>query len=280
MIRAACLLSLAACAGGDPVTPAPVTCADGGVDVAVVTSLRFARITDGVSLGFDLDGDDGGDVGCDKPDVEHPDGTEGIDNALAGVLPILEQTEAAGVEGIAQDNIDNGNLLLMLAMDGLAPADPTCAAMQVFRAKGPPLLGADGGILAGQTLQIDEDLPQGERLSAVRDGDAVHVEGLNLRFPLTIFDANLDLVIGHGQMTLEPTEDGGWKGVWGGGLPWAELVAQLQGTNVDQTLLGTLPTLLGAVADLAPNESGVCQEISLAFEVEATPAWLYEGPSE
>lgn len=269
------LAALAGCAGDPRAEAPPDDACPGEVRTALVTGLSFARPQDGVSSGFDLDGEDGGDVGCDRPDLTGPDGAEGIDNALGTLLPILDQTEAAGLQGIAQDNIDNGNLLLMARITDPERAD--CATFQVVRARGPALTGTDGRLLAGQTLALDPDLPQTEVYPAVPVDDGVLVRDISLRVPLTIFDAELDLNIDHGQMALHPTEDGGWRGVWGGGIAWAQIVEQLADTGVDAALKASLPGLLGAVADLAPGDDGVCQEISLAFDIEAANAWLLES---
>ena len=75
------------------------TCEPSGERVTLIArSLRFARSADGVSDGFDLDGfatSAGDDEGCGVPDLTSPDGTSGVDNAVAGLLPILDLTEAA-----------------------------------------------------------------------------------------------------------------------------------------------------------------------------------------
>ncbi len=111
------------------------SCADGGgplsADTAVVGScdsqdtaerylvrtLVFGPELDGVAWGFDLDDHVStvGDLeGCGKQDLVDPDGNTGIDNAFAGLLPTLEQTEAIAVETLIQDAVNSGALLLAL----------------------------------------------------------------------------------------------------------------------------------------------------------------------
>ena len=81
------------------------------------TSLRFGREReDGSAPGFNLDGDVsvlGGSTGCGRPDHVDPEGVEGIDNAFARIVPLLDQTEAVAVEGIVLDHIESGALLLL-----------------------------------------------------------------------------------------------------------------------------------------------------------------------
>ena len=46
--------------------------------------------------------------------------------------------------------------------------------------------------------------------------------------------------------------------------------------NVDSALEGILAGLLGLWSDLAPDETGTCKQLSMAFEYEAVPAWFFE----
>ena len=95
--------------GGPAGNPTGGTCdADGPTATYVMRSLYFARSEEGVGWGFDLDGHAsaaGDPEGCGKADLTDPEGQGGIDNAFAGLLPTLEQTEAVAVEGLLQDAI-------------------------------------------------------------------------------------------------------------------------------------------------------------------------------
>ena len=65
---------------------------------ALITTLRFAEESpDGVAPGFNLDAliSTGREPeNCRKADLVDPNGVEGIDNLLATIVPLLEQTGA------------------------------------------------------------------------------------------------------------------------------------------------------------------------------------------
>ena len=97
-------LSMAASAGcsGDPETR-----------WGALSIMEIARETDGVSEGFDLDGLDStadGADGCGIADYVNEAGVEGIDNAMARLMPILEQTEGAALESLIQQAISRGEV--------------------------------------------------------------------------------------------------------------------------------------------------------------------------
>ena len=88
------LLALAGCQN-EPEEQRPAACS--GTDenaVALITSLRFGREhEDGTAPSFDLDDDVssmGGSTGCGRPDHVDPEGVEGIDNAFARIVPLLD----------------------------------------------------------------------------------------------------------------------------------------------------------------------------------------------
>ena len=105
------MLTLAACSN--------VPCGSGDTQTGVVSELVFARVDDaGVSKGFDLDeatSDEGGLSGCGIGDYTDPDGSNGVDNAMARLLPALDLTEAVAMEDLILQMINSGELLLMRA---------------------------------------------------------------------------------------------------------------------------------------------------------------------
>ena len=83
--------------------------------MAVIWSLGFGRIEDGISPGFNLDGvhtETGASTGCGVTDLQSADGRTGIDNALGAIIPLLEVTEASAAESLLEDGIRSGDLLL------------------------------------------------------------------------------------------------------------------------------------------------------------------------
>jgi hypothetical protein len=81
-----------------------------------------------------------------------------------------------------------------------------------------------------------------------------------------------------GQMRVVRQEDGTVGGVISGAVGTASLLAVL--IENDAVLYdGTydvLASLLSLWADMDPDESGVCQSLSISFGFEAVPAFFFE----
>jgi len=126
----------------------------------VVRTLGIGRVAEGISAGFDLDASvtaPGGPTGCGVGDHVDPDGTTGIDNAFAGLMPFLDSTEAAALEPLLQQKINEGELTLLIEIAGLDDTEQDdCVAVRMLRGSGLPQLGTDGLILEDQTFELDE----------------------------------------------------------------------------------------------------------------------------
>ena len=126
--------------------------------VAVVSSLGFARRDEnGNTSGFDLDDYEtitGDAIGCGTPDQTSPEGQTGIDSAFSGLLPALEATQAVAINGLIEDAIKAGELILMLEMTRLEDwqADD-CADFSISRGDGAPMIGSDGELLSSQSFK-------------------------------------------------------------------------------------------------------------------------------
>ena len=96
--------------------------------VALVSSLGFARRDEeGHTSGFDLDGDVtelGDSRGCGIPDQTSAEGVPGIDSAFSGILPALEATQAVAVNGLIEDSILSGELLILLELSRVDDLHP------------------------------------------------------------------------------------------------------------------------------------------------------------
>ena len=82
--------------------------------------LVFARESEGVTLGFDLDDtttETGDATGCGHGDFTHSDGSEGIDNQFSQLLPIIEQFGGMALESYASSAINSGSLLIMMEIE-------------------------------------------------------------------------------------------------------------------------------------------------------------------
>ena len=256
-------------------------CAPPEAEVAVVRDLTFMRAdTEGVSDGFNLDGlvsDESDPGGCFRPDLVDSEGNPGIDNAFSNILPALELTEASAVEPLIKAAIDEGRLLLMITMDDVAGrTEADCVGLTLSRAFGPPSLGGDGMILPGQTYDHDPDAPQSAMECGVLSDGLIAATQLNMRLPLEVFDEQVDVSLFDGIFEIELVEEGIYRGRFGGGIDIAALMANIYTFDgVGNEVIDLLDSILGINADLMPDEGGVCQRLSVAFEFEAVSAYFF-----
>ena len=284
-LRAALLTAnLVACApdSADSAAPANLGSCDNPADVTSVVfrQMYFARSNDGVGWGFDLDGFDsasGDPNGCGKLDLTDPEGNPGIDNAFAGLLPTLEATEAAAVEGLLQDSISSGELLMMVELTGVDdPMNDDCVTARFGPAVGTPLVGTDGTILDGQTFAWDPDEPivTVEGVQIV-DGTAI-VDGIDFNLQFAVLAATFDIAVTDGALRLDLDPAGGLStGFFGGGFSIDYMLDVLNGEAIDQGLKDILNSALPLAADLSAGDQ-TCRHMSVTLEYEAIPAFLFD----
>jgi hypothetical protein len=260
----------------------------------VAHQVTFARrFDDGTTWGFDLDGVNSGagdDEGCGHEDLVTPAGDEGVDSALSAIVPALEATEAGAVEGLIEDSINNGELLLLVEVEGVEDiTQDDCVDVTIWRGGGTPLVGTDGRLLDGQTFAPLEGVePTLIQCVPLVDG-AVDAGPFDFELALQILDVELTLTLVGGYVHLDLGADGqgvasgdtgagtvaGW-GYLAGGVPTSEIL-----TIVSEDDLGDIrdlvTDLVNYAADLKPDETGVCQELSVVLEFEATEAFIFKG---
>jgi hypothetical protein len=274
------LLALLACQADDP-APEPavdsgplvdVPCDGAGPKVGwLISRLAIAPVDAGVSEGFDLDG---ADATCGVDDFTDPDGASSIDNAFGTLLPALAFTEAAAVEPLINEAIKQGLLLITLELDDLDDrVDDPCVTLEVGRGDGAPMLGTDGEILWGQTLDR-LDAPGFAADGAVVGG--VTETELEITLPIEIFGVHLDFELQGGAIRLEQQDDGSVTGVLAGGVDVAYILEVAREENVDPDLAGILETLLGGVADLDPDADGACRQVSFTLTFETVPVFFFD----
>lgn len=266
------LLPLLGCAVQD--FPAP----DCELQHGVVSTLSFARIESGISQGFDLDDQNSGEdaASCGPADLVGPEGQPGIDNAFGGLLPVLEATEAAALEPLVQDFIARGTILLVFEMSGWneSPGESTCGSWRVLPGRGEPLLGTDGLILPGQTLDLEPG-PHEAPVPAMVEDDVLMATGFGFDLEVQIFDAEVFLPVRGGRVELERQEDGSMQAIVGGGFLVDGILDSLLGTGIDDEVEALLESVMRSSADLDLDGDGSCEAMSVALEVEAVPVWIY-----
>jgi len=250
----------------------------------VASTLLISRAEDSLSSGFDLDGissveDDG--TGCGIGDYTNELGEPGVDNAIARLVPILEQTEAIAAEDLIHQAINSGELIILFEMNGLNTDFSTeqSVSLNVLRGSGSPIVGTDGTLVSGQTFDIDTTVdPTGQEDVSLEDG-MLTAENLTLTIPLEIFDAKLTAILENASVRIFWNEDGSFHGYMGGALDYWAIVNMAIDSNVDQALAESLPLLFGANADLDPNGTGTCTHISFTFTFTGVSAFVFESPA-
>ena len=252
----------------------------GPSQVLLTRKITFSRAELDVSEGFDLDGFVSGTTdprGCYVEDFVDPDGVEGIDNSMARLLPVLDNTEAAALEPIVQDSINGGALLLMVELSDLDNTeDDACVDIDIFKGFGQPMIGNDGWLLANQTLVIDPESPVTPASSHFEGGrlEAGPIDVVAL--PIQVLDLDSTLELFNVRMRLEPGEDGNWTGILAGGLEVDDIVDTATLQNVDPAVFDLIGPVLYAVSDLAPDGAGSCEQLSVTMELDLVPAFVYE----
>lgn len=258
--------------------------AEGGKQVWVVNSLTFQRIDGDVSDGFDLDGlssTTGGADGCGIGDFVSPDGAPGIDNAFGRLLPALEATEFAAAEPLIDSLIHSGELMILAEVAGLDdPAEDECVGLALRKAVGEPLLGTDGEMLWGQTLELDASFEDVEFAEVPVVGGSVSGSPLTFVLPVQILNAAIEFPLRNGAFRVDLREDGSIGGIVAGGLNVAEIVEVAENQGIAEDLKQLLRTALFAAADLEPDSTGECTAVSITLAFEAVPVYVFGDAPE
>ena len=251
--------------------------------LTVISVINFTREeTAGVAVGFNLDGAvsvDGDDASCGHGDFVSPDGESGIDNQLALITPLFDQVGIGAVEGFVQAAVEQGGLLIMWELKDVDDRqnDDDVTVLMRF-GTGQPLLGTDGLLLSGQTFHINPDSPDREVKAKIIDGKVI-TESFEAVLPIVVFEVKYELAMGQARMKADVTYDGGLEnGVLGGGVPIANLIEIAERAELESGgILDAVTLLLDGMADMEPNEEGVCQELSAALTFNAVSGYLFEG---
>jgi hypothetical protein len=283
------LSSIAACGGAADDTIYPE--ADGTTSLpedgpqsrlVVFQKLGVAKLVEeGMAPGFNIDAlvSEAGDAeGCGHADLTAPDGTPGIDNQLAGLVPLLELAGLGAFESLLQSTIEDGGILIMLQIDGVDDfLNDDEVSVMVRAGHGVPLLGTDGLVLSGQTFSLNEESPDSLAENARIEDGVLHAGPFEARLPLVVFGMKYEITFHNTQIRAEITDDGGLvNGLMGGGVALEDLYAigEIAAAD-DASVLAGIKLVVGGAGDLAPNEAGECQQISGTFEFAAVSAYFF-----
>ena len=268
-------------------TPAEraLECGPGQTHRMVISTLAFTLPDkSGHINGFDLDGHvtaSGESEGCGHADMVSPEGVEGIDSAFSGLAPVLDLIGASQVEDYLQTAIDSGELLLILEISDLdAPlrADLTdhCATLTLSRASGEPYMGTDNTLLSDQTFHHDPDAPATAPVVVQIEEGVLKAEGIDLTLPVQLLDEYVTLIINQSNFHVEFGLDGNASGYFAGGLPVDVLEDRLSQIEDIGDLSEVIPDMVGSAADLYPDDSGSCTDLSLGLDFISKPVFFYD----
>ena len=250
--------------------------------VVVFDTLGFTEEeSDTVAPGFNLDGvvSDSDDANtCGHADYVSPDGTPGIDNQLASVVPLFALVGLTAAEGLLQSIIEEGGLLMMVQLDGVDDPVNDDEVTLLFRTGfGSPLLGTDGKVLSGQTFTLHPESPDSQAETAHIENGVLHAGPLTARIPLLVFGMTYELTFQNTRIRATMTEDGGMlDGLLGGSVSIDELYAIGEtAAQDDPSVLAGIQAVVTGSGDMAPDAEGQCQQISGAFAFSGVSAFFF-----
>lgn len=246
-------------------TPSPIE--ESKRNIYVIDEIVFERREERGTWGFDIDrhaSDATDEVGCYHEDMVDPLGNQGIDNAISGLVPALELTEAAAIEPLIDEAIRNGNLVLVL--------EHTEQGVFMYKGIGAPMVGTDGRLLDGQSFVVEPEPLQ--EVMLVEEGHTWVGTPFALQIGLSIMGNDIDFDMSQGGIRLQENEDGSIRGTFGGAIPLSSLLVIADDEQVGPNEL--FRNLIESAADLFPDEQGQCQYFSMAFSFHGIPAFFIE----
>jgi len=267
--------------GGDPITMCEPT---GDSHLAVLRTIAFIlEEPEGVAEGFNLDGvvSDGSEAEtCMKADLMSPSGEPGIDNSLASLWADLQMLspDLVAVDSLIQGAIDDGQLLLLMEIEGVDDAmNDDCVNITIRRGTGMPMLGTDGLITSGQTFDVDTSAPTSMVAAATIVDGVVEGGPFELQLPVRVFDLEFVMTVSDARLRFTLGADGSMNGFFGGAVTWQQIVDAIEDRDdIPNSTKSLVRNQLMANADLNPDGSGNCQQITAGMTFQGVSAFVFE----
>lgn len=247
---------------------------------AVLASFLFTRADasrGNVVDGFDLDDyvSSAGDImGCRQADFTAPNGTRGIDNQIARLLPVVDSMTGGAFDGLIQAAVNNGQLLVAITLDRVDDLrDDQCVTLSFQRVAGMPFVGSDMRIDPGQTFDLQREQPVSRVEGRIRGG-VLEAGPFTLALPITALDARFIITLHNARFRATVRPDGGLSGIVAGGVSVAEFSETIRGLTIRPEEMAAFTGALRLFADLAPDDGGMCQQISVGMRFDARPAFV------
>lgn len=267
---------------GDPFGPStPPPSALLGDSHLLINNLLFPfEEENGTCIGFDLDEENTQDEEADPcgwTDYESPTGAIGVDNNLARLTPLFDSVGLGQAFQYLQDSIESSGFFLMFALEGVDDLENDPDIQLMFHVGGgAALLGTSGGLVADQTLCIQNDSPALPSLNARIENGWIYAEFESLILPLVLFERLYEFVFLGAKLQAKIHADGSMhQGVVGGVLTLDNIlqIAAKGGQN-QGGLYETVQFILGGMGDME-TEEGPCTGLSSAFAFTALPTYVY-----
>lgn len=243
----------------------------------LLSSIQFSAIYGGTVNGFDLDGLDSDTTdpnGCFQPDFIDPTGNSGIDNSFSRVLDEFQGSESSSVGSYLQETVRNGDLLVLLRITGIDDFyDDKCVTVEMLRAQGPVLVDLENRFLDGQTLRRHADFPQSVSSTGYIENGILYADGLDVDLLIKADEVQYTFPVEEASVRLDLSDENSLKGYFGGSGPFQDyfFISEFDQTSFTHYIQQRIYDL----ADIHPDEFGVCQSISTSFDFQAIPAHLY-----
>lgn len=238
----------------------------GGEQVAsalLFRDLRVASVSDGLSVGFDLDGlvSTAADARCGGADFTGPEGTPGVDNGVGTIWADFYDVLGASLESLFRDGVSRGGDIPALLLGG----DRRWTSARLDGAA----VDFDGLLASYQTFDL---LGSGQPVVVDASGDTIEVAPWDTVVVVPAFGPPLTLAVTGLRLSLHRDEDGVWRGVAGGAFE-ADAIPEVLATIPALTSGETIAAAVARAADL-PDAANACRRISFAATVEAVEGFV------
>ena len=269
------IFSFTACINNQ--APLAPPCSEPGEERSyLLSTLHFSPQENGVVNGFNLDGEIGNTLypKCNQEDLVDPSGNQGIDNSLSSLLIEFSETEARDSTFYLQKSIEDGELLVLLRLTGINDYEnDSCVNAELLLAQGPGLVDLDGEYLDGQTLARYPETKAHWATSASIEDAVLYAENLSIDMHFVAMEQRFSIPVHQASIKANIHSQDITSGYFGGSGPVDSFRLFSDWDQTDYT--DFLRERIYANADMAPNELGICQNISLAFDFQTTPVYLF-----
>jgi hypothetical protein len=206
-----------------------------------------------------------------------PDGNTGIDNQFARIIPGLIAVGGEAIEGLVQQAINSGQLLLVAELQYVDDLqNDECVRFDLVRGIGPPNVGTHGLLESGQTFERDPEVPSSLVENAIIEDGWLTAGPIDFDLPIQIFDVHVTIPARDATFKIKVDEGDQPRGYMSGRVSAREIREIAEGIDGGGGVADLIVTVVESNADLSPDEDGVCQDLSVTLEFDGTPAFLFE----